>query len=82
MSFCTNIVCLLSIMLEPYMPQTSKTIKEQLNVSIIRNSKILGIYMHTGERRMLCVGRQIHIFSISRTRDRGGERITFALSPL
>ncbi|XP_071825552.1 methionine--tRNA ligase, cytoplasmic-like [Apostichopus japonicus] len=32
-SLCVNISCLLSVMLHPYMPDTSKTIQEQLNAS-------------------------------------------------
>jgi methionyl-tRNA synthetase len=32
MSFCANIVCLMSVMLQPYMPQTSTNILTQLNV--------------------------------------------------
>ena len=32
---CANIVCLLSVMLQPYMPHVSKEIQNQLNVSSI-----------------------------------------------
>ena len=34
MALCANIVCLLSVLLQPYMPQTSTDIQQQLNVSV------------------------------------------------
>ena len=34
MALCANIVCQLSILLQPYMPQTSSEIQTQLNVSV------------------------------------------------
>ena len=34
---CTNVVCLLSVMLQPYMPDVSQQIQEQLQVSDIIN---------------------------------------------
>ena len=40
---CTNVVCLLSVMLQPYMPDVSQQIQEQIQVSDITN-KIFAKY--------------------------------------
>jgi len=32
---CTNVVCLLSVMLQPYMPDVSQQIQEQLKVTML-----------------------------------------------
>ena len=45
MALCMNIVCLLSVMLLPYMPHASSEIQKQLNVSAVYNG--CGLFGYT-----------------------------------